>query len=301
MARDLAFFSELGTYVCSLDQDQDGYFWRTSQRSLFGGWERYSERLPTVGMIVSGVVYQQQMLELDIVGTDGGQSVIPSSPTSPGSWPTPRASEKDQGSKANGMAEGLSSWKSQGRGATLTTAVKQYARSSEKLWPTPRASKISGDSIGRFLRAKSEGKVSTPPLETAVRMWPTICAAQYRGSGPLGSKSHYHRLERGYLDATVQESVQASGKLNPDWVELLMGYNVGFSLPEGEEDHSMVDASTWADGSWEDGVPRLSSANIYRAKRLKALGNSVVPQCVEALFFNIGKGLKEVSGAKDNK
>lgn len=47
-------------------------------------------------------------------------------------WPTPRASENDQGRKADGMKEGLSSWKAQGRGATLTTAVR-------RIYPTPTA------------------------------------------------------------------------------------------------------------------------------------------------------------------
>jgi hypothetical protein len=46
-------------------------------------------------------------------------------------WPTPRASENDQGRKADAMMDGISSWKSQGRGATLTTAVKR--------WTTPTA------------------------------------------------------------------------------------------------------------------------------------------------------------------
>ena len=133
------------------------------------------------------------------------------------------------------------------------------------------------------MRAKSEGKVSTPPLETAVRMWPTICASQYRGCGPLGSKSYQHRLDRGYLDATVIEAEQVSGKLNPEWVEALMGYPPGYTLPEGEPTHRFLDPSTWFDDTWEEGIPRLSTIKENRTKRLKCLGNSVVPQVVHEL------------------
>ena len=39
----------------------------------------------------------------------------------------------------------------------------------------------------------------------------------------------------------------------------------------------------WADGSWEDGTPRVAAGVPDRARRLKALGNSVVPQLVELL------------------
>lgn len=44
-------------------------------------------------------------------------------------WPTPCACENDQGRAADGMVDGESSWKAQGRGATLTTAVKRFPTS----------------------------------------------------------------------------------------------------------------------------------------------------------------------------
>ena len=113
--------------------------------------------------------------------------------------------------------------------------------------------------------------------------WPTLCASQYRGSGPLGSKSHAHRLDRGYLDATVQHREQASGKLNPTWTEVLMGYPVGYTETNGPPATAMLSVQSWLDGSWEIDIPRLTTYNNKRRKRLKALGNAVVPQCVEYL------------------
>lgn len=69
-------------------------------------------------------------------------------------------------------------------------------------------------------------------LATAVarrHLWPTPRASEWKGTGPLGSRSHQHRLERGYLDATVQEAEQVTGQLNPPWVEWLMGYPPGWT------------------------------------------------------------------------
>ena len=35
----------------------------------------------------------------------------------------------------------------------------------------------------------------------------------------------------------------------------------------------------WRDGSWEEGIPRVTTGQKNRVSRLKGLGNSVVPQC----------------------
>lgn len=43
------------------------------------------------------------------------------------------------------------------------------------------------------------------------------------------------------------------------------------------------DVSPWLDGTWERGVPRVTTIKKNRANRLKALGNAVVPQIVEIL------------------
>lgn len=43
----------------------------------------------------------------------------------------------------------------------------------------------------------------------------------------------------------------------------------------------------WLDGTWEDGVPRVTTVTENRARRLSALGNGVVPQCVELIGYRI--------------
>lgn len=42
--------------------------------------------------------------------------------------------------------------------------------------------------------------------------------------------------------------------------------------------------STWVDADWERGVPRVTTGQKDRAKRLKALGNAIVPQVASEIF-----------------
>lgn len=59
---------------------------------------------------------------------------------------------------------------------------------------------------------------------------PTPRASEYKGTGPLGSKSHNHRLEKGYLDATIQEHGKQTGmKLQPGFAEWMMGFPPGWT------------------------------------------------------------------------
>ena len=97
-----------------------------------------------------------------------------------------------------------------GQGKSLRTDVR--------MWPTPQAADHKNMDTAR-----------EPMLSSEVKLWPTPRASEWKGTGPLGSKSHNHRLEKGYLDATVQERSQVSGSLNPAWVEWLMGYPEGWT------------------------------------------------------------------------
>jgi len=81
---------------------------------------------------------------------------------------------------------------------------------------------------------------------SAMRAWGTPRASEGKGTGAEGSKSHAHRLRRGYLDAAAvsfrpvpamttagESGSQLVGplRLNPEFVEALMGWPVGWSLP----------------------------------------------------------------------
>ena len=136
-----------------------------------------------------------------------------------GLWPTPRASENDQGRAADGMAWGQSSWKAQGRGATLTTAVKQSVR----LWPTPRScSAMAAENIGNRVGDKF------PNLESVVErsLWPTPMAADHRDRGGPSNPAIQRRAQIG---KSIELSMRVDGSLNPEWVEGLMGFPPGWT------------------------------------------------------------------------
>ena len=75
-------------------------------------------------------------------------------------------------------------------------------------WPTPQARAQTDTS--------SERNRHTPCLETAVKMYPTPCARDWKGETNENRNS-----------PTLPDAV-GSGKLNPDWVNWLMGYPSGW-------------------------------------------------------------------------
>lgn len=158
------------------------------------------------------------------------------------------------------------------------------------LWPTPRASNPSS-------RINSKGgKILQQEVRLAESQrinWPTPRATEWKGVGPLGSKSHKHRYLRGYLDATVQERQSQTGKLNPDWVEWLMGWPIGWTSLDpldtelflwwkstfGSTQYWDIDPSDFVDHP-RFMTPRLIDAQKHRNHRLKCCGNGQVPHQV---------------------
>lgn len=172
-------------------------------------------------------------------------------------------------------------------------------------WSTPTV-----DDANNVTRASGAFQSLTRDAQT----WPTAAARDYKGVSGTGRQER-----KGNPLDTLPNA--AGGSLNPDWVETLMGYPIGYTLPDGEpmltlpnvwpsgapdgcwltpmaSDGSMgavigvgdtfpTTASgrmmqTWPAGlgaeqhEWEP--PRLTSVKENRANRLKALGNSIVPQ-----------------------
>ena len=170
-------------------------------------------------------------------------------------WPTPHGFSKD--GKSNGPS-----------GNELGSAVNK----AEKMWPTPKA-KPSGPDFAKLDRSSTG--ISLP---TAVAMWPTPTTRDHKDgtaqscanvpvNSLLGCEVHQH-------PAPVK-----GGSLNPDWVELLMGFPAGWTdLAVDDVVPEPLDPSKWADGSWEEGVPRVAVGVEKRVARLKCLGNAVVPQ-----------------------
>jgi hypothetical protein len=92
-----------------------------------------------------------------------------------------------------------------------------------KLWPTPTV-------CGNYNR-KGLSETSGAGLATAVKLWPTPNASDNKDRGNMQNPSVQRRVAIGKqigLTMAVKETIQP-GSLNPDWVELLMGYPIGWT------------------------------------------------------------------------
>jgi len=123
-------------------------------------------------------------------------------------WTTPTANDNNRSTKY------------QQGGTALSMQVKEN-------WKTPQANDGEG---GIMYEKTGDGHFK---LRDQVH-WPTPRSSEWKGTGPKGSKSQKYRLEKHYLDATVEETdgqpspenPNTNGKrlvLNPAWVLQLMG------------------------------------------------------------------------------
>jgi hypothetical protein len=151
----------------------------------------------------------------------------------------------------------------------LPTQAHLISANDGGLWPTPTVSDTEGGIIknveyenGSFSRLNADGVRWGVKLKDA-------------------------------MASTNPEYDQKSNALNPDWVEWLMGLPKGWSspepLPEGawEEWITDITSGTWWDT--ERGIPRVTTERTNRNKRLKALGNGIVPRCIP-VFLGVVNG-----------
>lgn len=110
----------------------------------------------------------------------------------------------------------------------LAASTRRTGASAAQFWPT-----VTGfDAAGGELKGKEYcGTRHAMKLGQAVRMFPTPRASDSKGSGAAGSKSAEHDRKRGNLKGVVMylQDAETGAQLNPDWVEWLMGYPIGWS------------------------------------------------------------------------
>lgn len=179
-----------------------------------------------------------------------------------------------------------------GRGLVEVTTDRQWSPvDSERQWTTITASESKG-------RRTSLARRDDPDmLSEQVRTWPTPVCADARSVIPTNwpGPDTYLNVEASQRVERIRQSGQQPWgvRLNPRWVETLMGYPIGWTCPEGERltperspryprgrypegwDRSQL----WQGFPWEpfrtlpDGPPAPG-----RPAQLAALGNAVHPQ-----------------------
>lgn len=155
--------------------------------------------------------------------------------TGSSSWPTPMAWDGMKGSAQSLKREG---------GPTLVSAV------AEARWPTPTAT----DSEGSRRNGLAPGSHTGTTLTDAVQAWPIPTATDYGSTNngqPCDGREAYATKGTPSLDSIA---VREGGVLNPDWVEALMGFPVGWTKDTTQR--SLFDGQLDAVPSNTHGSPR---------------------------------------------
>jgi hypothetical protein len=124
-------------------------------------------------------------------------------------WPTPTAADQEGGTEQEVKANDQRFFRVNAKGVQWGVKLRDAVAHS------PKQSSEDEKTAG-----------SRPPL-TGVLPTPTF--SQFKGTGPMGSKSQEKRLKKGHLDASIQDLEGETGKLNPDWEEWLMGFPPGWT------------------------------------------------------------------------
>ena len=92
------------------------------------------------------------------------------------------------------------------------------------LWPTPKATEIEESVLNWKERKEKEGsKVGGPSLNVAVKMWPTPVTNDAKNATLPPAATDWDNIP-GALIRTGHQ-----GQLNPEWVECLMGFPIGWT------------------------------------------------------------------------
>lgn len=201
--------SGLSTAESLAKWDRESSSWRTSQLLLFGGSTSSLERLPISGSMRNGCVWVRET------------SVPPTSETGSSSWPTPMV----QDNRHAGMSP------------SEAKRVQPYLAAIASQWPTPNAAdgRTSPD-------WPHNGGNPTLPM-AAVTKWETpkaselergVCESEFRRRSPS--------LQAQVTRMPGSESSGKRRRLNPLFVEWLMGWPIGWS---GSDSVEMESFRSW--------------------------------------------------------
>ena len=214
-------------------------------------------------------------------------------------WPTPTTKGYGHGSEGQyqnlykKMVDGIISQEDL---EVMTKTKMENHRSYKKMtemWPTPRARDFKDGyvvppSVKKGSRTHTLG---TKVVEEA--MWPTPTANEDAAGRPNGKMQRMLGNDPNIRGKTLKE--WEKGSLNPDWVEWLMGYDRGWTDLD-------CDNTQPHDGFIKEpeDIPRVAKGKKNRAKRLKGLGNAVLPQIPMQIALAIKK-TREVELCKNVK
>lgn len=150
-------------------------------------------------------------------------------------------------------------------------------------YPTPTASMVT---VQDMEQARFAGNGGRRPAYG--EMLPTPAARDYRSpnSKPFS--------ERGGGTKGEQLPNVIGGQLNPDWVEWLMGWPIGWTSLEPMDQAAFAEWKRQiVEGAWwlaePDGILRVAKGVPHRVGRLKCIGNGQVPSCAVMALTELGR------------
>ena len=246
--------------------DQDSHSWKTCQGWLLAdisapSWETW----PRAGMTQNGAFYPQPKWERRTNEIDCGLHV-----------PTPRSSEAGDYQYSRGDHSKPT--------PTLSGFVKSFPTptvhdAEDKTKFTPVMTK--NGTVRHLNRAGGQSRAS---LSHVVKMFPTPTVDDAnnasRKSGAFQSLTRVIMHPTSTVSETWVDGAPSGSKLNPTWVEWLMGWVPGWTSLEPlpiDEFRRWENEQSWND---ELGIPRVVEGIADRTQRIQAIGNGQVPQCM---------------------
>ena len=284
MATDPGFGVKWQGLSVKLGPDMCG--WKTARCLWEEDLPESSVTLPNWGLMQGGEFWGQTIPGPHTEENESGYSVT---------YPTPKASEDRCGTQ-----KGVPSLGKMALDDLWPTPLSQDAKHSGHAPTGPgKAIKLSYAIHGWPIPTVQDAGKATKRLRddhqnnltAVVANWPTPTATQHKG----WSKNHNRAETDDRLDYTVEREAnqqgKESGRLNPDWVEWLMGWPIGWSSTE-----PMTGPIQWAWDWWKvdpadsGEIPRANSGTPGRVARLKAIGNGQVPACAALAWLVLSGG-----------
>jgi hypothetical protein len=190
--------------------DPDTQSWKTLEDISLWGEQKLLESLPKSGMTRNGVLYQQP------------EWVRPIDEIASSLWPTPTTQEVEH---PNAELTPTGRRKSKNGKTSHSLGLADAVQ----MWPTPVSSSSMAEDISTVQARLENGKPYKSRLIEAVAMWPTPRAAQAESRNHTVYARESGKPQNLENRIAQREPSAIGGKLNPNWVEWLMGFPIGWT------------------------------------------------------------------------
>ncbi len=189
-------------------------------------------KLPPSGILRNGVLFLRPPWEPITAETESSLLHTPTAKMNQmapsmksGWWPTPTAVTRPMEGNVRLYRAKIEEGEMTEEEATAILGKSPYEAQGKipAMWPTARSSAAMAENLDNVAARMEAGEPYKSKLEQAVVMWPT----------PTSSE-HKYRLQ-GSSQASKNLNALHGGKLNPMWVEWLMGFPLGWTDLEDSE------------------------------------------------------------------